>query len=82
MEFGMLQGVVENISFVPIEATLAGETVRFNMVEISLPDSLKSTYDKMIPFTGELTGTAEIATKEMSLLEHLINPIRYLLNKK
>lgn len=81
MEFGMLQGVVENISLVPVEATLAGETVRFNMVEVSLPDSLKSTYDKMIPFTGELTGTAEIATKEMSLLEHLVNPIRYLLSK-
>lgn len=82
MEFGMLQGSVDNISLVPVESTLAGETVRFNMVEISLPNSLKTNYGKMIPFAGELTGSAEIATKEMSLLEHLINPIKYLLSKK
>lgn len=82
MEFGMLQGRVENISLIPVETVVAGEAVQFNMVEVSLPDSLKSTYGKTIPFTGELTGIAEIATKEMSLLEHLVNPIKYLLSKR
>jgi hypothetical protein len=40
--------------------------------------ALITTYSKAIPFAGELTGTAEIAAEEMSLLEHLVNPLKYL----
>lgn len=52
-----------------------------NWVEVRI-DNLKTTYDKTIPFTGELTGFAEIVTKEMSLLEHLLRPLKYLWSKK
>lgn len=82
MEFGMLQGIVENVSLIPVEINQAVGKMYVNTVQVSLQEVLTTTYSKSIPFTGELTGVAEIATKEMSLLEHLISPLKYLWSKK
>lgn len=80
-EFGMLQGEVERISLVPQEVNRIDGQVKINMVEISFPQGLISSYHKEIPFTGELTGSAEIVTEEMSLLEHFVNPLKYVWKK-
>lgn len=81
MEFGIMQGLVENISLIPIRIEQPLKVEYINWVEVRI-DNLKTTYDKTIPFTGELTGFAEIVTKEMSLLEHLLRPLKYLWSKK
>ncbi len=79
MEFGMIEGHVSNISLIGIEENRQDQQNRYAVVEIRFnKKNLTSTYHKTIDFKGELTGTAEIATKEISLLEHLINPLKYL----
>ncbi len=81
MEFGTIRGVVENISLIPIRIEQPLKVEYANWVEVSI-NNLTTTYGKEIPFTGELTGTASITTKEMSLLEHLLSPLKYLWSKK
>jgi HlyD family secretion protein len=82
MEYGMLRGKVANISLIPMQVSAPEVAVKLSSVEVAFPDTrLTTTYGKAIPFTGELTGTAEIATEEMSLLEHLVNPLKYLWSK-
>lgn len=81
MEFGMLPGKVKNISPIPIEVITTEGNQRYITAEISLGPQLITTYQQKIPFKGEITGTSEILTKEMSLLEHFINPLKYLWNK-
>lgn len=79
MEFGMLKGVVSTIFLIGIEDNRQEEQNRYAVVEIGFDTgNLQSTYSRVLEFRGELTGIAEIATKEMSLLEHLINPLKYL----
>ena len=83
MEYGMLQGVVNNISLISISVNTQVGSTRVGLVEVEFGnDSLKTTYKKDIPFSGELTGVAEIATEDISLLEHLINPLKYLWSKR
>lgn len=83
MEYGMLRGTVENIALVPMQVSTPEAAAKFSAVKVSFSDTFRLTtsYNKPIPFTGELTGTAEIATEKMSLLEHLINPLKYLWSK-
>lgn len=81
MEFGTIRGIVKNISLIPIRIEQPLKVEYINWVEVSIND-LTTTYGKTIPFTGELTGTANITTKEMSLLEHLLSPLKYLWSKK
>lgn len=80
MEYGILLGKVKNVSLIPIDVVTSEGTQRFITAEISLGDRLVTTYRKELPFTGEMLGTSEILTKEMSLLEHFINPLKYLWN--
>jgi HlyD family secretion protein len=71
-EYGMLRGVVQNISLVPSKS---GESVSY-AVEISLPGNLITTYQKELPYLPNMQGQAEIITEDISLLERLIMPIR------
>lgn len=82
MEYGILLGKVKSVSLIPIEAVTAEGKQRFITAEISLGDRLMTTYQKELHFTGEMSGTSEILTKEMSLLEHFISPLRYLWNSR
>jgi len=68
LEYGMVKGVVRNISLVPDNQEY--------IVEVDLPDGLKTYYEIEIPFKQEMQGTAEILTDERRLLERIISPIR------
>jgi len=81
MEFGMLNGIVKSIVPISNEIITSQGPVKFLTVEVNFPKGFITTYHKKIPFKGELTGIAEISTKEMSLLEHLVRPLRYLWSK-
>jgi len=83
MEYGMLQGFVKDISLISTPINTQTKTARVGLVEITFADDdLKTTYKKKIPFSGELTGMAEISTEDISLIEHLINPLKYLWSKR
>jgi HlyD family secretion protein len=41
-----------------------------------MPDMLISNYGKQLKFSQEMTGTAEIITDDVRLLERFLNPIK------
>ncbi len=77
MEFGMVKGIVKNISLVPIST----EDGKFTMVEIEFPDKLKTNYGKTLDFSQQMSGSAEIITEDLRLIERFLNPIKALIKK-
>lgn len=71
-EYGMIRGTVKNISLVP---TKEKEAANYT-VEIALPDGLKTTYGKTLPYQPQMTARADIITKDISLLERFFMPLR------
>ena len=76
-EFGMLKGVVQNISLVP--ATAAGAT--YYVVEIALQEGLKTNYKRELPYLPNMQGSADIITENMSLLERFVMPMKKIFNE-
>jgi multidrug resistance efflux pump len=72
-EYGMLIGTIKNISLLPSQETYA--------VEVGLPNHLTTTYDKHIELQSELTGTAEVVTEDLRLLERVFYQIRKIFNE-
>lgn len=68
-EFGILNGIVKNISLTPDkEGNL--------LIDISLPEGLKTSYKKQIRFQQEMTGTADIVTEDLRLIERLLSQFK------
>lgn len=72
-EYGIIRGKVKNISQVPT-TNAQGET--YYTVEIELPDGLKTTYNKDLPYLPEMQAQADIVTEDISLLERFFMPLR------
>ncbi|MCB0547075.1 MAG: HlyD family efflux transporter periplasmic adaptor subunit, partial [Phaeodactylibacter sp.] len=70
-EFGVLQGQVKSIALVPDQDTY--------LLDIALPDSLTTTYQRRIPFAQELTGQARIITEERRILERVFDQMANLI---
>lgn len=73
LEYGVVEGTVESIS------RLATDDLY--VVDVSLPEGLRTNYDKDLQFNQNMSGTAEIITVEMRLIERIIYPFRYLIEK-
>lgn len=73
MEFGFLTGQVSSISLLPNEENYTAT--------VTLPDTLQTSYNHILEFKGELSGTAEIMTDERSFTARLVSPLRYLWEK-
>ncbi|MQY79092.1 MAG: HlyD family efflux transporter periplasmic adaptor subunit [Bacteroidetes bacterium] len=73
MEFGMVNGIVRNISLVPAD--------NFYTVEVELPDGLTTFYNINLEFDQEMQGMAEIITEERRLLIRIVEPVRYVLER-
>lgn len=74
-EFGILRGVVSNISQAP-------DNRGYYLLDISFPNnSLITNYNKQINFQEEMSGKAEIITEDLRLLERLFYQFRMLLNR-
>lgn len=64
-EFGVLKGEIKNISLVPDkEGNL--------LLDVALPNGLKTSYNKQIIFQQEMKGRAEIVTEDLRLLERIL----------
>lgn len=72
-EFGIVKGIVENISLIPV---LDVQNAKSYMVDIQLPNGLRTSYNKVLPFLPEMEGQADIITEDISLLERFLMPIR------
>ncbi|WP_298305156.1 HlyD family efflux transporter periplasmic adaptor subunit [Flavobacterium sp.] len=64
-EFGIIKGKVKSISLTPDKD---GNL----LIDISLPNGLKTSYDKKILFQQEMSGSADIITEDLRLLERLL----------
>ena len=70
VEYGKIEGVVEAISLIPQQ--------KGYMVEVTLPETLITTYGKLLPFTPNLIGQAKIVTQEKRLIERFFDKITYI----
>lgn len=70
-EFGILKGLVKRISLTPDkEGNL--------LMDISLPNGLKTSYNKKILFQQEMRGSADIITQDLRLIERIFYQFRSL----
>lgn len=68
-EFGVIEGKLKTISLTP-------DKVGNLLLDIELPNGLKTSYKKKINFQQEMTGTADIVTEDLRLLERLLYQFR------
>ena len=73
LEYGMVRGVVKSKSLVP-----SGDAY---IIEIELPNGLTTLYGTKLEFNQNMQGTAEIITKDIRLLQKIVNPFRYMVTK-
>ncbi|WPO80374.1 HlyD family secretion protein [Flavobacterium sp. KACC 22761] len=64
-EFGVLKGELRNISLVPDKD---GNL----LLDVALPNGLKTSYNKQIVFQQEMKGRAEIITEDLRLIERIL----------
>ena len=67
-EYGIVRGVVSNISVVP-----SGDAYT---LEVAFSNGLMTSYGKELPFYHEMHATAEIITEDLRLLERLFMPLK------
>jgi multidrug resistance efflux pump len=68
-EFGILNGTIKAISLTPDKD---GNL----LIDVSLPNGLTTSYKKQIVFQQEMSGTADIVTNDLRLLERLLYQFR------
>lgn len=73
-EFGMLKGKVKSLSMVPDKENNL-------LIDIELPDGLETSYHKEIVFRQEMSGTADIITENLRLIERLLYQFRDFFNR-
>lgn len=68
-EFGIIEGTIKNISLTPDKD---GNI----LIDVSLPNGLQTSYKKKITFQQEMSGTADIVTNDLRLIERLLYQFR------
>lgn len=74
-EYGVLKGEVAHISTLPSQEG-------FYLVDVQLPDELVTSYQRKINFKPDLSGTGEIITKDLRLIERFFHQFQKLLERK
>ena len=74
MEYGTVKGQVKSISLVTTESNY--------IVEVAFPNGLLTNYKKSLQFSQEMSGTAEIITDDLRLIERFLNPITSILKNQ
>jgi len=67
-EYGQLDGIITSISLIPNENQYR--------VEFKLKNGLKSSYGKIFDYTPEMSGSAEIITEDLRLMERIFNKFK------
>lgn len=74
MEYGYVRGKVRSISLMPNNANY--------VVEVELPQDLRTNYDIPLKFSQEMKGSAEIITSDLRLIERFFNPVKSMLKHR
>ena len=74
MEYGFLVGTVKSISLMPNNENY--------IVEVKLPQDMKTNYNIPLKFSQEMKGSAEIITADLRLIERFFNPVKSLLKHR
>lgn len=67
-EFGLLNGVVSEISLIPNEESY--------IIKIQLSNGLITNYNKPIQYQPQMSGVAEIVTEDLRIIERVFNQFR------
>ncbi|MBE8721367.1 HlyD family secretion protein [Sphingobacterium pedocola] len=81
MEYGSIKGVVSAISLTANVQNTAEGTVENYLLDISLPDNLRTNYGSELGFRFETKGTGDIIVRERRLIERLFDNLRYKLKQ-
>lgn len=73
-EFGVVTGVVSNISDVP-------DQDGNYYIEVSFPHGLMTNYGQTLPSSKQMMGTAQIVVEDQRLMERLLAPVKGLLER-
>lgn len=73
-EFGMLKGIIANIS-------LVSDNEGFYWIDVNLPNQLNTSYNKELAFKQEMSGKAEIITEDLRLIERFFYQFRNVFNR-
>jgi multidrug resistance efflux pump len=73
-EFGVLNGVVKNVSIVP-------DVNGLYVIDVELPKVLVTSYGKTIDFKQEMRGSAEIITEDLRLIERFFYQFKEVLRR-
>lgn len=71
MEYGYMKGTIKNISLMPNNENY--------VVEVQLPQDMKTNYNIQLKFSQEMKGSAEIITEDLRLLQRFFNPVKSIL---
>lgn len=83
MEYGYIEGKVENISMVSTPINYGnGTTMESYLVSLVFPEGLKTNYGLQLDFRFETKGIAEIITKDRRLIERFFDNLKYIGNSK
>jgi HlyD family secretion protein len=73
LEYGFLTGEIISV------ASMSDSDVY--MATVKIPSPLTTSYHKDITMRGDLSGTAEIITSNLSVAERMLSPFRYIINR-
>lgn len=73
MEYGTVQGTIQSVALIPDQ--------EFYMVTVELPQELVTNYGKVLPFSQQMNGSADIITENLSVIARLFNPFRAIFKK-
>ncbi|MCB0462585.1 MAG: HlyD family secretion protein [Flavobacteriaceae bacterium] len=73
-EFGTLQGTINSISLTPNQD---GQY----LIDVNLPKTLTTSYNKTLIFKQEMKGVAEIITEDLRLIERFFYQFKSVLNR-
>jgi HlyD family secretion protein len=74
MEYGYLRGTVKSISLMPNNENY--------VVEVQLPQDMKTNYNIPLKFSQEMQGSAEIITEDLRLIQRFFNPVKSMLKHR
>ena len=75
-EFGTITAAVHQMALIPKK----GEKSNSYQLSLSLPKTLTTNYQKTIPFSQEMEGTAKIVTEDKRVLERIMQRFMELVN--
>lgn len=78
-QYGSIRGKVVKMSLVTNQQTLSDNQNKINsyLVNVSLPNGLKTNYGEVLDFHAEAKGTAEIITDDRRLIERFFDNLKY-----